>query len=225
MLGAVCADVFAQLTDGIAQAVASSTSPLDALAEAGRCYVQFGLEHPEHYRLVFMRPPFKGDLLDHSELRPVLEAGVIPESHPLFSGDALGGLAGVQGALRPGRRGARRGPATPPARRVHRDDVDVDGDARHHVAAHQQARLRLAVRRGPDRRHPVAVARATTSRSQVVRTPFWAASGIRKSAVSRPVRGMVRRPPRRGHHVIAARPGWPRGGLGRRSRCPCRRRR
>ena len=91
MLGAVCADVFAQLTDGIAQAVASSTSSLDALAEAGRCYVQFGLEHPEHYRLVFMRPPFKGELLDHSELRPVLEAGVIPESHPLFSGDALAG--------------------------------------------------------------------------------------------------------------------------------------
>ncbi len=91
MLGAVCAEVFVQLTEGIAQAVASSKSPLDALAGAGRCYVQFGLEHPEHYRLVFMRPPFKGEMVDHSELRPVLETGVIPESHPLFSGDALAG--------------------------------------------------------------------------------------------------------------------------------------
>jgi AcrR family transcriptional regulator len=91
MLSAVCADVFVQLTEGIAAAVGSASSPLDALAEAGRCYVQFGLEHPEHYRLVFMRPPFKDDVVDHSDLRPVLETGEIPESHPLFSGDALAG--------------------------------------------------------------------------------------------------------------------------------------
>lgn len=90
MLVAVCGDVFVQLTEGIASAVEAAKSPLDALAEAGRCYVEFGLAHPEHYRLVFMRPPFKGEEdFDHSQLRPVLEAGVIPESHPLFSGDAL----------------------------------------------------------------------------------------------------------------------------------------
>ena len=53
--------------------------------------MEFGLAHPEHYRLVFMRPPFKDDVVDHSDLRPVLEAGEIPESHPLFSGDALAG--------------------------------------------------------------------------------------------------------------------------------------
>ena len=64
MLSAVCADVFVQLTEGIAAAVGSAGSPLDALAEAGRCYVQFGLEHPEHYRLVAMRPPFKDDVVD-----------------------------------------------------------------------------------------------------------------------------------------------------------------
>jgi AcrR family transcriptional regulator len=91
MLSAVCAEVFTQLTDGIAEAVASAQSPLEALAEAGRCYVEFGLAHPEHYRLVFMRPPFKDDDVDHSELRPMLESGAIPESHPLFSGDALAG--------------------------------------------------------------------------------------------------------------------------------------
>jgi AcrR family transcriptional regulator len=91
MLSAVCAVVFTQLTDGIAAAVASAQSPLDALAEAGRCYVEFGLAHPEHYRLVFMRPPFKDEDIDHSELRPMLESGEIPESHPLFSGDALAG--------------------------------------------------------------------------------------------------------------------------------------
>jgi AcrR family transcriptional regulator len=91
MLSAVCADVFVQLTDGIAQAAGSATSPIDALSRAGRCYVEFGLAHPEHYRLVFMRPPFKDDVVDHSDLRPVLESGEIPESHPLFSGNALAG--------------------------------------------------------------------------------------------------------------------------------------
>ena len=90
MLAAVCAVVFVKLTDGITEAAAAATSPIEALAEAGRCYVGFGLEHPEHYRLVFMRS-YKDEMVDHSELRPVLEGGEIPESHPLFSGDALAG--------------------------------------------------------------------------------------------------------------------------------------
>ncbi len=96
LLGAVCAVVFTQLTDGIAEAVASATSPLDALAEAGRCYVEFGLAHPEHYRLVFMRAPFR-DVVDHSELRTAFEAGEIPESHRLFGGEALAGSEAFKG--------------------------------------------------------------------------------------------------------------------------------
>jgi AcrR family transcriptional regulator len=89
MLIAVCADVFTQLSEGIAKEVANARTPIDALAGAGRCYVEFGLQHPEHYRLVFMRAPFKGEEYDHGELRVVLESGHIPEAHPLFSGDAL----------------------------------------------------------------------------------------------------------------------------------------
>jgi AcrR family transcriptional regulator len=96
MLSAVCAVVFTQLTDGIAEAVASATSPLDALAEAGRCYVEFGLAHPEHYRLVFMRAPFR-DVVDHSELRAAFEAGEIPDSHRLFGGEALAGSEAFKG--------------------------------------------------------------------------------------------------------------------------------
>ena len=90
MLGAVCAEVFVQLTDGIAESVATAKTPLDALAHAGRCYVEFGLEHPEHYRLVFMRPPFH-DSIDHSDDLAALTIGVIPESHRLFGGEALAG--------------------------------------------------------------------------------------------------------------------------------------
>jgi AcrR family transcriptional regulator len=91
MLSAVCADVFTQLTVGVADAAATARTPLDALAAVGRCYVEFGLAHPEHYRLVFMRPPLRGDDVDHSDFPTVLATGIVPESHPLFSGDALAG--------------------------------------------------------------------------------------------------------------------------------------
>jgi AcrR family transcriptional regulator len=97
LLSAVCADVFVQLNEGIEAAAAGAASPLDALAVAGRCYIEFGLAHPEHYRLVFMRPPLKEDGLDHADLRVALETGVIPESHPLFSGDALAGSQAFKG--------------------------------------------------------------------------------------------------------------------------------
>ena len=96
MLSAVCAVVFVQLTEGIAQAVESASSAIDALAGAGRCYVEFGLAHPEHYRLVFMRAPFR-DAVDHSELRTAFEAGEIPESHRLFGGEALAGSEAFKG--------------------------------------------------------------------------------------------------------------------------------
>lgn len=96
LLGAVCAEVFTQLTAGITEAVASATTSLDALAGAGRCYVEFGLAHPEHYRLVFMRAPFR-DVVDHSELRTAFAAGEIPESHRLFGGEALAGSEAFKG--------------------------------------------------------------------------------------------------------------------------------
>jgi AcrR family transcriptional regulator len=91
LLSAVCADVFTQLTSRMAEAAAKARTPLDALEAVGRCYIEFGLAHPEHYRLVFMRPPLRGDDVDHAVFRTALETGTIPESHPLFSGDALAG--------------------------------------------------------------------------------------------------------------------------------------
>jgi AcrR family transcriptional regulator len=88
LLNAVCADVFAELQSGIAVAVAEARDPLDALARAGRCYVEFGLQHPEHYRLVFMRPmPY-----DTPATKDELIAGTAPTgADPTFSGDVLAG--------------------------------------------------------------------------------------------------------------------------------------
>jgi len=87
LLNAVCADVFTQLVVGIEVAVAEATDPLDALARAGRCYIEFGLQHPEHYRLVFMRPVGKHwSAVTQDELM----SGV-PPADAVFGGDALAG--------------------------------------------------------------------------------------------------------------------------------------
>jgi AcrR family transcriptional regulator len=92
LLNAVCADVFAQLQFGIADAVAEAHGPVDALARAARCYVDFGLEHPEHYRLVFMRPMQTRMIpVTRDELIQGLAPHALPESDPLFGGDALAG--------------------------------------------------------------------------------------------------------------------------------------
>jgi AcrR family transcriptional regulator len=92
LLNAVCADVFAQLQFGIAESVAMASDPVDALARAGRCYIDFGLEHPEHYRLVFMRPVTRQWIpVTREELIEGLAPAAIPESDPIFGGDALAG--------------------------------------------------------------------------------------------------------------------------------------
>lgn len=91
LLNAVCADVFAQLVVGIEVAVATATDPLDALARAGRCYIDFGLQHPEHYRLVFMRPVTRPIPVTRDELIGGLAPEALPESDSVFGGDALAG--------------------------------------------------------------------------------------------------------------------------------------
>ena len=55
LLFEVCARRFATLTARIEEAVAQHTDPLDRLVAGSRAYVAFGLEHPEHYRILFMQ--------------------------------------------------------------------------------------------------------------------------------------------------------------------------
>jgi AcrR family transcriptional regulator len=50
----VCARHFARLNDVVADAVAGNVDPLDALRQAAKAYVRFGVENPEHYRIMFM---------------------------------------------------------------------------------------------------------------------------------------------------------------------------
>ncbi len=54
LLFEVCARRFQQLSDRIDAAVANNADPLESIAAGSRAYVDFGLEHPEYYRVLFM---------------------------------------------------------------------------------------------------------------------------------------------------------------------------
>lgn len=60
LLGAVCEARFADLDRCMEEAAAGAGSPLGALWARGRSYIRFGLENPEHYRILFMTRPVSG---------------------------------------------------------------------------------------------------------------------------------------------------------------------
>ena len=57
LLAAVSQARFHDLDRVMEEAAASSDSPFEALWARGRAYVRFGLENPEHYRILFMTKP------------------------------------------------------------------------------------------------------------------------------------------------------------------------
>ncbi len=60
LLGAVCEARFADLDRCMEDAAAGAGDPLAALWARGRAYVRFGLDNPEHYRILFMTRPVDG---------------------------------------------------------------------------------------------------------------------------------------------------------------------
>ena len=54
LLSAVCEARFEEFDRYLEESVAGIGDPLEALWARGRAYVRFGLEHPEHYRILFM---------------------------------------------------------------------------------------------------------------------------------------------------------------------------
>jgi AcrR family transcriptional regulator len=57
LLYAVSEAHFTALDQWIEAAVAGATDPVDALARRAKAYVEFGVENPEHYRILFMLRP------------------------------------------------------------------------------------------------------------------------------------------------------------------------
>jgi AcrR family transcriptional regulator len=54
----VCSRQFDLLDDAIEAAVRGIEDPVLAMQARGRAYVRFGIEHPEHYRIMFMGPAY-----------------------------------------------------------------------------------------------------------------------------------------------------------------------
>ena len=50
----VCNRQFARMADEVAAMAGATSDPLEAIAAAARGYARFGLENPEHYRVMFM---------------------------------------------------------------------------------------------------------------------------------------------------------------------------
>lgn len=56
----ICADTFAKLVARLRALKERASDPVEGLRLGLRCYIDFGLEHPAHYRVTFMTPPHSG---------------------------------------------------------------------------------------------------------------------------------------------------------------------
>ena len=99
----VCEKLFRELDELFETAAAGSDDPLESLMLRGKAYVKFGLEHPEHYRIMFMNRPgstpdrYKGgvEMGDGAFVHLVeavarcIESGALPAQDPLTAAIAL----------------------------------------------------------------------------------------------------------------------------------------
>jgi len=56
LIFAVCQGLFTRLDEALESAAVGIDDPIEAMKARGRAYVRFGLEHPDHYRVLFMQP-------------------------------------------------------------------------------------------------------------------------------------------------------------------------
>jgi AcrR family transcriptional regulator len=81
LLAAVCEVRFGDFERYMHEAIQGIDDPLEALWAMGRAYVHFGLENPEHYRIMFMtRPPADRPAVPLDKLPGLKAFGVLVES-------------------------------------------------------------------------------------------------------------------------------------------------
>ena len=70
LLFAVCERHYTALDEHIQAALAGIEDPLERLYRQGRAYIHFGIENPEHYRVLFMgRPDITPERFEGEQLR------------------------------------------------------------------------------------------------------------------------------------------------------------
>lgn len=57
LISAICEETFARLNKRIEKVVSSAPDPVAAIKAGLMAYVEFGLKHPNHYKIVFLVPP------------------------------------------------------------------------------------------------------------------------------------------------------------------------
>ena len=57
LIFAVCQGIFTRLDEAVESAAVGIDDPIEAMKARGRAYVRFGLDHPDHYRVLFMQAP------------------------------------------------------------------------------------------------------------------------------------------------------------------------
>jgi AcrR family transcriptional regulator len=94
LLDAVVADVFAGLDAAISAATARSTTPVACVLAQGLAYVQFAVDHREHYRVALMQPSNDTAVVDdvlrdcafaylHRAVEECIEGGFFADTDPL----------------------------------------------------------------------------------------------------------------------------------------------
>ena len=110
LLLAVCAEGFAGFGAALEAASNSTADPALRIREIGRAYINFGLTHPVHYRVMFMQTPDfvlsavnqpREDVSSYQifldAVTAAMRAGVIPVADPLETTNLL--WAGVHGLV------------------------------------------------------------------------------------------------------------------------------
>ncbi len=57
LIFAVCQGLFIRLDEAVEGAATGIDDPIEAMKARARAYVRFGLDHPDHYRVLFMQAP------------------------------------------------------------------------------------------------------------------------------------------------------------------------
>jgi len=94
LITAICEDAFGEMLEQIGAAKDGASDPVQSLRLGLRCYIQFGLSHPNHYLIIFATQAYDGtdatckpnglamqtfDLLRDS-IRSCIQVGAIPPS-------------------------------------------------------------------------------------------------------------------------------------------------
>jgi AcrR family transcriptional regulator len=105
LIVAVCDDRFAAIESLMTSVAADATSPLDEVCRRGAAYIRFGLDNPEHYRILMMttgRPTDPAKVSEWAALQHMIDAvercmdaGQIRRADPLIV--TLGLWAAVHG--------------------------------------------------------------------------------------------------------------------------------